>query len=226
MTAEEKILQNLSDTSLTIIDHTIPKSRFTGLDLSINNPELINFDITDPAQCQAYIDLVLQKNKALAAYGGYLEERNLYKNSANFAVGEKEVRNIHLGLDIWAPAGTAVLVPCDAKVHSFAENPADGDYGPTIILEHKTANLVFYALYGHLSRDSLRNMYKNKPLSRGEVLANLGFPAENGHYAAHLHFQLILDLEGSEGDYPGVCSKSDLNFYRKNCPNPNLLLNI
>ena len=226
MTAEEKILNNLSDTTLPIIDQSIPLRYFVGLDLSIKNHELSNYNITDPVQCQAYIDLVLHKNKALVAYGGYLEERNLYKNNAKFTAAELKSRNIHLGLDIWAPPKTEVIAPCDGLIHSFADNSGDGDYGPTIILKHETAELVFYTLYGHLSRDSLINIHKNKPLKRGEVVANLGYPEENGHYAAHLHFQLILDLEGFEGDYPGVCSESKLHFYKQNCPNPNLLLKI
>jgi hypothetical protein len=41
-----------------------------------------------------------------------------------------------------------------------------------------------------------------------------------------LHFQIIEEISNTFGDYPGVCSKSDLDYYLKNCPDPNLLLKI
>jgi len=27
-------------------------------------------------------------------------------------------------------------------------------------------------------------------------------------------------MQGMEGDYPGVCSKRDIDFYANNCPDP------
>ena len=54
----------------------------------------------------------------------------------------------------------------------------------------------------------------------------LGESLVNVDYAPHLHFQLIRDMEGNLGDYPGVSSKRKLEFYIDNCPNPDLLLKI
>jgi len=48
----------------------------------------------------------------------------------------------------------------------------------------------------------------------------LGKPDENGGWPPHLHFQLIRDMQGFVGDYPGVCAKQDLTFYANNCPDP------
>ena len=226
MTTTEELLYDISTKSVPIIDQDPKSGRFMELDLSVDSEELKAYDVTDPAQCQAYIDQMLNKKGAELAYGGYLERRNLYDNSPNFRTNKEENRNIHLGLDIWAPAGTAVLVPLDAIVHSYADNQGPGNYGPTIILEHNTERLRFFTLYGHLSRQSLAGIGQKKGLMRGEFLAELGAPEENGHYAPHLHFQIILDLEGYKGDYPGVCSESTLEHFKKNCPNPNLLLKI
>ena len=61
---------------------------------------------------------------------------------------------------------------------------------------------------------------------KGKKLAALGNSFENGDYAPHLHFQIIKNMENYMGDYPGVCSASDLEFYAENCPDPNLLLKI
>jgi hypothetical protein len=55
---------------------------------------------------------------------------------------------------------------------------------------------------------------------RGEVFAYLGTAEENVNWPPHLHFQLIYDLQGRSGDYPGVCFREELSFQKKNCPDP------
>jgi len=197
---------------------------YTPIDLSSTNPDLYDVTITDPSQCQGYIDTVLNRNSAQVAYGGYLEKRNLYADKASFL--DNSPRNIHLGVDFWAKADTKVKVPVASTVHSFQNNTAVGDYGPTIILMHEIENTIFYSLYGHLSLDSLDGLFVGKSFRKGETLARLGTPDINVNYAPHLHFQIILDIAGKTGDYPGVCSEDDLDFYTKNCPNPNFLLKI
>jgi hypothetical protein len=46
----------------------------------------------------------------------------------------------------------------------------------------------------------------------------------NGNWPPHLHFQLIRDMQGKRGDYPGVVRADELAFYRDNCPDPMALL--
>ncbi len=205
-----------------MLDADIPLADYTSLDLSDTNTDLASLDITDPNICQTYIDGVLIRNNARVAYGGYLEKRNLYSDKASFS-GE-EARNIHLGTDFWAEAGTRVLVPLTGTIHSFQNNAMVGDYGPTIILEHRLEDQIFFSLYGHLSLDSLRGLHLGKRFLAGEGLASLGTPDINVNYAPHLHFQLILDLQGKMGDYPGVCNANTMDFYANNCPDPKLLL--
>lgn len=226
MTVEERKIYEMSRDPLYIIDSTYPFSGYIKLDLSVHNKELSGFDITDPLQCQDYIDSQLFKYRAQIGFGGYLEERNLYKNSPNFQETGVEERNIHLGTDIWAPAGTSVLTPLDAHVYSVRDNKGPGNYGPTAILRHATSEITFYSLYGHLSWQSIKELKPGQALKAGELVGRFGSPEENGHYAPHLHFQLILKLEDNTGDYPGVCAQSSLNFYRSNCPDPNLLIKI
>ena len=43
----------------------------------------------------------------------------------------------------------------DGTIHSFQNNTALGDYGPTIILSHEIEGFKFHTLYGHLSEASL-----------------------------------------------------------------------
>jgi murein DD-endopeptidase MepM/ murein hydrolase activator NlpD len=174
-------------------------------------------------ECERYIQEYLNGHNASAAFGGYNEKRALYRRSAIFN-DEGEERDIHIGLDIWTKAGTRVLAPVGGTVHSFGYNAGVGNYGPTIILEHKTGNLTFYTLYGHLSVASIENLEIGDVFKRGDAIGTLGVPSENGDYAPHLHFQLIADIGDAFGDYPGVSSRSDLAFYLENCPDPNLFL--
>ncbi len=219
-------LKSLTSDPIVVLDPQLPLHAYTSLDLSVGNSEIEELAITNPDVCQRYIDTVLQRSKAVVAYGGYLEVRNLYNDKGAFTDSQEELRNIHLGIDFWCPAGTAVLVPIQGRVHSFRNNSTPGDYGPTIILEHAQGERVFYTLYGHLSLESLDGLYKGMVFKAGEQLATLGTPDINVNYAPHLHFQIIQDLGNHEGDYPGVAAQKDLTFYKNNCPDPNLLLKI
>ena len=220
------LLESLSKIKTAqVLDPAITAVDYTPIDLSVSNHDLKGMDLGDPDACQEYIDLVLAKKNAQVAYGGYLEQRNLYSGNANFE-SQEERRDIHLGIDFWAPAGTRVMVPLKGTIHSFQNNALKGDYGPTIILTHNIGDTTFHTLYGHLSLESLHELYVGKGFEQGEPLATLGTPTINVNYAPHLHFQLILEMEGKEGDYPGVCRASDLAFYQLNCPNPNILLRM
>lgn len=156
-----------------------------------------------------------------------LETRGIYERSNYFNNTDPyDERNIHLGLDLWIQAETPIFTPLDGIVHSYKNNTNYGDYGPTIILEHNLNDVKFYTLYGHLSLESLEGLTIGKIFEKGEQIATLGDASVNGDYAPHLHFQIINDLQDYQGDYPGVTSSRDIEFYRSNCPDPNLLLKI
>jgi murein DD-endopeptidase MepM/ murein hydrolase activator NlpD len=129
-------------------------------------------------------------------------------------------------MDLWIEARSPVFTPLDATVHSFKNNTNDGDYGPTIILEHRIEGVKFHTLYGHLSLESITQLNVGQTFKQGEQIATLGDANVNGDYPPHLHFQIIRDIEDYKGDYPGVCSKKDLTFYLNNCPDPNGLLKL
>src|SRR5262249_30625654 len=101
-----------------------------------------------------------------------------------------------------------------------------GDYGATIILTHLLDETSFYTLYGHLSLNSIKNLREGDRISKGDYFAELGIPAENGQWPPHLHFQIIKDLQGWSGDYPGVCKYSEREVYLANCPDPELILQM
>ncbi|MAD98474.1 MAG: peptidase M23 [Flavobacteriaceae bacterium] len=214
-------MNNLSFDGALPIDNSISFGSYCPIDLSGSNKDLDSFDTTSSSEWEAYVESHLQKNKAKVAYGGYLEVRNLYDRSDYFqAVDAESKRNIHLGIDYWCEASTHVCAIFDGTVHSFKNNTNYGDYGPTIILEHQENGMKFYSLYGHLSLASIESITVGDKIGKGENFAQLGDAAVNGDYAPHLHFQIIKDLQGNYGDYPGVSSKKNLEFYSKNCPNP------
>ena len=224
MTSLETILKNIQN--VHVIDKNIDYNSYHPLDLSITNVALNKVSLSKPNEYEDYISNYLLENKATVAYGGYNEQRDLYKRSTVFKDDQTEERNIHIGLDLWIRAGTAVLAALDGKVHSYQNNDSLGNYGPTIILEHQVENQTFYTLCGHLSLESISKIKVGQQFKKGETIATLGDASVNGDYAPHLHFQIISDMQTNEGDYPGVCSKSDLDFYLNNCPDPNLLLKI
>lgn len=200
---------------------------YTVLDLSVDNVALKSVDVSSSNALETYIWDYIQDQNAKAAYGGYLEQRGIYKRSNYFnEVNPDEERNIHLGLDLWIEANTAIFAPLEGIVHSFNNNTNHGDYGPTIILSHQFEGFKFYTLYGHLSLASLEGLKIGTLINRGQELARLGKAEVNGDYPPHLHFQIIKDIQHYKGDYPGVSNKIDLEFYKMNCPDPNLLLKL
>lgn len=158
--------------------------------------------------------------------GGYLEDRFIY-DSPVFRSENEEARTLHLGLDVFAPAETSVFAPLEGQVHSFQVNNGELDYGPTLILEHEPEEgLTFWTLYGHLSEDSLLGIEEGDPIAAGEKIAELGTPDINGGWAPHLHFQIMLDLQGRRGDFPGVCKLSEKDAWAAICPDPHKLLGL
>lgn len=183
----------------------------------------------DPADTAAFGAWIAQQmTQAHAAYaaGGYGENRELYQMSALFKSNEAEPRTVHLGIDLWHAAGAAVHAVLGGVVHSTADNARFGDYGPTVILEHALEGQVFHTLYGHLSRATLARIHAGQRIATGVQLGWLGEPEENLGWPPHLHFQILRNLGGRSGDYPGVCKPSEQAQWLALCPDPNLLLRI
>jgi len=220
-------LSSLSDTVYPVLGNHFTPQDFCTLDLSLSNKALASVDLSSVEALGDYVDAVIQTKQAKVAFGGYLEKRGIYQRSSYFKPSDPLAeRNIHLGLDLWLKAGSAVYAPLEGRLHSVANNTNFGDYGPTLILEHRVQAVLFYSLYGHLSLESLEAKQIGQPIGKGEMIGTLGSADVNGQYPPHLHFQIIRDLQNHRGDYPGVSNQEDLQFYQDNCPDPNLLLHL
>ena len=211
---------------IKVISKEIDYRDYVALDLSENNEDLSNHKLETAQDYEKYIQNHLNKNNAKIAFGGYIETRNLYKRSSVFKDNKSDERNIHIGLDLWINEQAEIYSPFDGTIHSFRNNTSLGDYGPTLILKHEIDGFTFHTLYGHLCVESLSDKKIGDKIQKGQTIATLGLPPINGDYAPHLHFQIIIDMENKQGDYPGVCNSKDLDFYLENCPNPNLILKI
>ncbi len=195
------------------------------LDWSVSSPHVsVPATPADVRKLDAHVEALL--GTAPMVVGRYDEPRLVYASPA-FASGRTEPRTVHLGLDLFAPAGTPVCAPLAGIVHSVQENKAPLDYGPTVILAHQTAaGTPFHTLYGHLARRALDTLRPGQAIARGAAFAALGTPEENGGWSPHVHFQLIADLLGRRGDYPGVARASERAVWTSLCPDPDLILRL
>lgn len=200
------------------------------LDLSVSS-KLVEGDpqrLDMPALTEA-IDRELHRVKAAVGVGRYDEPRLLY-TSALFGSSKdptEERRTVHLGIDLFVPAGSKVHAPLDGVVHTIADNRAPLDYGPVVILLHAVdRKRKFFTLYGHLSREAIQKLSVGQRIAKGEAFASIGMIEENGGWPPHLHFQIIDDLLERDKDFPGVAAASEREIWKGICPDPNLLLGI
>jgi peptidoglycan LD-endopeptidase LytH len=224
MATLSEILQQQTKTFWPIV--TAKKQDCAVLDFTANNIDLTAALLQDTDAFSKYVEYSITKANAKFGIGGYGEDRVLYRRSQLFDGSENNDRSIHLGVDIWGPALTPIHAPLGGIVHSIGNNNNFGDYGATIILQHQIHENIFYTLYGHLSLKSITGISTGRYIASGETFAEFGIAEENGFWPPHLHFQIIEDIKDYTGDYPGVASKADANYYLGNCPNANYMINL
>lgn len=194
------------------------------LDLSVSSSDPLAGDLG--AGSPESLFRTLQAAGKTVGIGKYLEPRTCYlgdqfavQHDPSAADDPAEPRTIHMGVDLFVPAGTSVHAPLDGVVQSLADNDIPFDYGPTILLEHTlteaTDSPTFLTLYGHLSRDSLEGLRPGARIRAGEAFARVGDQNENGGWAPHLHFQVMSHDLGLAGNYPGVVRASELELWRE-----------
>lgn len=199
-------------------------------DLGAGSP-LIGGDPAENAPEQLTERLFSQMRQSGCAVGvGRYGEARLIYTAPQFAGGPgltDERRTVHLGLDLFAAAGTAVHAPLPGVIAATAVNPDAQDYGGVLVLRHETGGgIPFYTLYGHLAPASTARWQTGQPVAAGEILAVLGTSAENGGWPPHLHLQLITDLLDLGSDFPGVCRWSQRAVWQQFAPDPNVLAGV
>ena len=94
--------------------------------------------------------------------------------------------------------------------------------GRRLWLADRHGNLFYFA---HLAGFSPLAK-EGAQVRRGDVIGFVGTSGDAQGTPPHLHFQIIRDLGGREGDYPGVCKPSEAAQWLAGSPDPNLLLRI
>ncbi len=192
------------------------------IDLSTTSLDLEKeVDLENSVVLEKWISTLLEHSNATLSIGGYGEIRPFYKTDAYKRIGDDGMRwrTMHLGVDFWVKTGEPIRALLDGEVESIQNNTIDKDYGPTIILKHKTQdNLVFYTLYGHLSIESIEHIHLAQHIYGGETIGWVGKKEINGGWRPHLHFQIILDLMNHKGNFPGVCYTAEEQIWKSICP--------
>jgi 4-aminobutyrate aminotransferase-like enzyme/Ser/Thr protein kinase RdoA (MazF antagonist) len=223
-------LKDHRDGFAAIVDEDLRREKQMVFDLSVGSALPQNeCDGTDPVVLAEHLLRQMQQARVNIGIGRYHEARLLY-TTEQFKVQTDEMpqaRTVHLGIDLYMHSNALVYAPLDGRVHSFNNNTGHLDYGPAIILEHQIEDGErFYTLYGHLSLDSLEELTVGMPVAKGQSFARIGEPPTNGGWPPHLHFQIILDMLGETGNFPGVARPAEWDIWNHVCPDPNLILGI
>lgn len=215
------------DVSLHNFFPTLSFNHIHTIDMSVSSTWLGSENEYNDLEFTSFKISRLQKEKPKALFaGGYLEIRPFYSTNAYKKEGNSgpEYRTTHLGVDFWVKENTPIHAPFDGEVLSIYNNGNNKDYGPTLILQHKTdAGIPFYTLYGHLSESSLELVEKGQKINKNDLIAYVGDANENGDWSPHLHFQIILDMLDNKHDFPGVAFPKNVSVWSSICPNPNVL---
>ena len=205
---------------------TIQMENIEILDMSVGSTLLGNIaDYADPEISEFKLKQFQKHHPNTLLLNGYLEARPFYSTDAFKSEGNSgpQYRTVHLGTDFWIPAQTPVHTPFDGRVKIIHHNDYDKDYGPMLILEHDFDGKFFYTLYGHLTLTTLDFLKIGQQVQQGDLIAYIGTSRENGNWAPHLHFQVILDLLGNNENFNGVALPSEIDVWKGICPDPNLL---
>lgn len=226
-----KVFRSYTDSQRWNIEELIPEAKYLALadlDLSIGSRFVGHYsEYISSEKIYDKISERFQKNEELLV-GGYGEARPVYTTDAYKIPRNNgfEHRTMHLGVDFWTHAHTPICAIEDGEVYACHNNNQHKDYGPTIILKHTVSELTFFTLYGHLSTESLSGKELGQKVKRGEKIGEIGAFYENGAWAPHLHFQVMLDMLELQNDFYGVSLPSLWPVFSSICPDPNLFFKL
>jgi murein DD-endopeptidase MepM/ murein hydrolase activator NlpD len=215
--------------SLKDLFPTINKTFIYPMDLSINSSWIVGEkEFNNLTFFGEKLKNIQEKASDKILAGGYLEKRTLYTSSlfVRKINDEFDRRNTHLGIDFWLPKNTPIHAILEGEVVCASVDLEHKGYGGLVILKHTIEDFYFYSLYGHLSVKSALKNTIGDVLKKDEKIAELGDSIENGDWVPHLHFQIMLTLLEYQNDFPGVAFESEIEIWKRICPNPNLLFKL
>ena len=215
--------------SLKELFPTINKNKIHHIDLSVSSAfsghqeEFNNLDAL-----QFKIEQLQKEVPDTIISGGYLEPRALYTSPEYDTRGNygKRSRVIHLGIDFWLPAYTPVHALFDGEVVIAVNDAGNKEYGGLVVLKHQQKDFIFYTLYGHNTIESALQHNVGDVVKKGKQVSVLANYPENGEWAPHLHFEIMLSLLEYTNDFPGVGYYHQIEVWKSICPDPNLLFKV
>jgi 4-aminobutyrate aminotransferase-like enzyme/Ser/Thr protein kinase RdoA (MazF antagonist) len=203
------------------------------IDLSVGSPDSGTLaDLDDLEVASRRVERHIADRRARVGIGRWDEVRATYRAAPFRAEGNDrdEYRTVHLGVDLFAPAGTPVHAPLAGTVLDVRDNAGRFDYGPTVLLEHRAqdehGDFAFCTLYGHLSRDGLSLLQPGAAVAAGAPVGHIGGSDVNGGWPPHVHVQLIADRLGHDTGFPGVARVRERALWLSLSPDPSVLLRI
>lgn len=153
------------------------------------------------------------------AIGKYCEDRKILYAMPLFG----GTRTLHMGIDLFGPAGDALYALADGEVLYCGYNPADGDYGYCFVMKIRHAGEDLYALYGHLAASVLDLSPVGRRVRKGEIVAHLGERSENGGWEPHVHLQLSINDPGTH-DMQGTVAPEERERAMRQFPDPRIVI--
>ncbi len=214
-----------------IVDEDLANDSVHVFDLGVGSGEM-GAGAPGDFETEALSDLLfghMHDRNARFGLGRWDEVRSWYGGEL-FAAPSNEAprrRTVHVGIDVFADAGTPLYAPLAGTVVSAHVNEGRLDYGPTLILEHQpTPEVKFWSLFGHLTEKSISDSPVGTKVAAGDRIAAIGDYPINGDWPPHLHFQLIADRLDYAHDYPGVCDPEERAVWTSLSPDPGRVLGL
>ena len=199
----------------------------------LNDVDRIRLSVADSTLPQDPFDMTSEEAASMGGktqnlhLGYYAEPRLIYSGNAFYEGPFKASnrRTVHMGVDVFAPAGTPVYAPLNGIVDAVENRKDDQDYGGLIILRHETeTGAIFFTLYGHLDPESIIGLTEGQPIENGQRFARLGEQHNNGGWAPHLHLQA--GLISTNPNWPGAVNPDERDFWSELYLNPAAILNL
>ncbi len=194
-----------------------------------------------PVESWEWMQAQMDAAGAQVVVGRYDEDRSCYQGE-QFHTDAPEPRSVHTGIDLFIAENTTVHAMLDGVLESVVDNDVAYDYGPTVVLRHRTGNdstgndstgddTPFWVLYGHLSRATLALHRVGDTVAAGDVIGFIGDHTVNGGWAPHVHVQIMTDLmadpeRGFDGNFEGAGEPSRMAIWRSLVPDANLLIRL
>lgn len=169
---------------------------------------------------------------ALVPLGRWGETRACY--TSDHYVGEQasqQRRTVHLGIDVFLPAGTPMFAPAAMALHSCAYDAAPQGYGWVLLLRVVGVCPDIMLLVGHVSEHTAwlwqqRSVIGQHAVSAGSLIGWVGSAGENGSWPPHAHVQWVAtpDAQHACGDVPGVATAAAAPAWLAACPQPTWLM--